>query len=1652
MAEKQDNDTSVKKNAAGPVDQVSVASSSHEGGGDNGGKRAKRHLIKNKWIRRTLKSLFGIFVFLMLVPVLLYIPPVQTFVKDVACKYIYSSTGMKVEIGSFQLKFPIDLSLEKVVVLDQHADTMVVAREAVADVKLLPLFRLDLKLNRLFLKDGYYRMVAPDSSMIMKVKAGLLEVDDKSSMNLVSSEILLNDALLKRGSIELYMDVWKKKVQEDTVSASTPLTIKANRLKLEDFTFGMSMLPTIDTMYVRAADITLDKGVVDLAENKVSWKTVSVRKGNGEYVTPTPEWVKAHPAPVTPPSTSAPMVIKGDSISLDDFKFLYAVKDVKPLPGFDPSYMSLTDISISMRDFYNESANLRLPITGLHAAERSGLQIVDGSGLISLDSAGLKIKDININTLYSSIRGSADLPFALMELKPEAPVYADVKVSLGMPDIDAFLPDFRSYTSKIKTRAPLQAEIFAEGSLGSVDVNKLDVTLRDIISLRASGYADNPLDIKRLKGEVEFEGELADPRLVGAFTGMKSINVPVMKLQGEATADRENYTADFDLQTTEGDIAGNGRVGINSEKYTVDVDIHGFDVSKIMPEVGVGKVTASIYADGSGFNPLSGRSVTNASVNIDNIIYRHKSYKNIRADVTLHPDGVLELSANSLNPGLDFQVDGNGMIKPDDYKFDLQAKMRDIDLMQIGLSETMNSGKGIVSLQGSASPEKWIYDVKLKVEDFDWNLPNQYIHIPTGVTASLKADKFMTDITMDTYMADATFHSDKGLEDLISGFGKVSEIVQSQIKEKSLDIETLSASIPQFDLKMNASGKGLLSQFLVPQGFNIDTIYGGLSKDSLLRGNLSLYNFEKGTLELDTLRLNLSQRGSLLDYKVHLGNRPGTLDEFAVANLNGYLGFNRIGAYITQRNIKGQEGYRIGLAAALQDSIVSLHFSPLESTIAYMPWTFNDDNYVDFNIYNRKVDADLQAQSNESGIVLKTEPTESGIDKLLVRLNNIKIQDFTKMFIGAPPIAGEINSDLQIMYDGNSLQGSGNIGLNNFVYEKSRLGDFLVHLKAGLEGDGRSGLNADLLTNGHPALSVYASLRPDSVGLTPDSIGLTLNDLPMSLVNPFIAPNASLSGYIRGKMRMDGSFTKPILNGDIRFRDASAKITMADATLRLDSVPVTVTNSMVKFDDFDIFGINGNPICLDGDVDLTDMSNIQLDLSAKANNCQLIKSNNKSKADIFGKLFINLDGSVKGSLNMMDIRASLNVLGNSDVTYRLNTVASDLSSGSNSNVVKFVNFNDTTQVVKADSLAEQSTMRIRANLVISPGTRAAVIITGSGNGNVHLQPSGNLNYFQNYMGDMKLNGKLTLGEGSVKYAVPMLFDKTFEVNPASNVSWTGNLLNPGLDITATNEMKASTNSGGNSRLVNFLVTLKATGTLNSPKVAFNLSTNDDLTIQNELQSMSADQRQTQAMNLLLYGQYTGQNTKANANLSGNMLYGFLESQLNNWASKVVRGVDLSFGIDQYEKGQNGVGNTETSYSYQVSKSLFNNRLKIHVGGNYSTDSSADENLSQNLISDVSVEYVLKQTETTNMAVRIFRHTGFESILEGEVTETGAGFMMKRKLNNLFHLFRLNHKRQDSEENENSAHNHGEAVDTVGSGRKSESVNIDSVAGKEGKHE
>ena len=144
---------------------------------------------------------------------------------------------------------------------------------------------------------------------------------------------------------------------------------------------------------------------------------------------------------------------------------------------------------------------------------------------------------------------------------------------------------------------------------------------------------------------------------------------------------------------------------------------------------------------------------------------------------------------------------------------------------------------------------------------------------------------------------------------------------------------------------------------------------------------------------------------------------------------------------LTQKNQKGETGYRLGMTGAFLDSIVTVHFTPLKATIAYLPWQLNDDNHVDFNFKNKHINANLEARSNESGILLQTQLGKAGNDELHVVLDNIRIQDFLRMSVFAPPLTASVDADLNVGYTQSWIYGGGSIDVSDFTYDLS-----LIHI------------------------------------------------------------------------------------------------------------------------------------------------------------------------------------------------------------------------------------------------------------------------------------------------------------------------------------------------------------------------------------------------------------------------------------------------------------------------------------------------------------------------------------------------------------------------------------------------------------------------------
>ena len=67
---------------------------------------------------------------------------------------------------------------------------------------------------------------------------------------------------------------------------------------------------------------------------------------------------------------------------------------------------------------------------------------------------------------------------------------------------------------------------------------------------------------------------------------------------------------------------------------------------------------------------------------------------------------------------------------------------------------------------------------------------------------------------------------------------------------------------------------------------------------------------------------------------------------------------------------------------------------------------------------------------------------------------------------------------------------------------------------------------------------------------------------------------------------------------------------------------------------------------------------------------------------------------------------------------------------------------------------------------------------------------------------LRYSGRYSLMSGEMKYQIPIIPLKTFNIQNGSYVEWTGNIMNPQLNITATERVRASVGEDGKtSRIV-----------------------------------------------------------------------------------------------------------------------------------------------------------------------------------------------------------------------------------------------------------
>ena len=1565
-----------------------------------------RHIIKLifKILAWTVAGFMGL---ILLVSVLLYVPWVQDFARGIAISKVEEATGMKVDIGYLRLKFPLRLSVADVEIVQASGDTLLTAGTLDVNVKLMPLLKGKVDVDEAMVTAATFGLGNTDSVMMLRASIDTIAITGVN-VDLKSSSVALDRGAVMRPDVYMRLLPDTTEAVTDT-AASTPWLITARALDISDLTYRMEMLPTIDSLGCKLSVASLADAEIDMGKHRIHGKSLALDSVSAAYIYPeaAPEAADASVADTMAVTTdSQPWTITADRLSLTGRRALYALKGASPLPGLDMNYIEVADITIEIDSFYNRGAEITVPLRKLVATERCGLSLL-ASGTFAMDTAAMYVRAFDIETQRSSLKVDAEMGMGDLASDPKLPLMLRATGVISPADAGAVMPAFSPLLSKMNLTT---LNVDVDGTAGQLDVNRLQLDMPGVVTMNASGSVSNPMNFDKLGGRITLSGSTGrlTPRFSKALALDTAIHIPAMRLKGTVDYNPGKVSGNVTLATGKGSVGLKGRWIELAESYTADVRIDSFPVAAFMPSLGVNNVDATLTAKGRGMNFFSPRTTLDASVDLHHIEYLGNVLRDIRLEASLL-DGAGRAHIQSANPGAEVDAMLTADISGDTLRYNLDADLRKINLKQLNLVADRNEGSLVLTSKGWYGVNSGNVDARADVSNLVWSLPDVDITTPK-IGLNLLSQDSLLEARLNNGDLSMLLYSQASLTDFLSQISSASTVITGQIAQKRFEVDTVSAALPTMDMLLTMGQNNVAAQYLANNSdITFRNFTAGFHNDSLLRFSANVQRLATSSMKLDTVNIDALQHDRFLTYNLSVNNRPGTMDEFAHVNLTGFVASNRFSAFLRQQNIKNENGFVVGVNTVFNDSSVTAKFVPYKPTISYKKWTINKDNYLTYDFADMRVSANISLEYDNSYLHLFTDKPQdadsAAYDDVVLQLANIHLQDWLAINPFAPPMTGDISADMRFNWNRNELTGKGSVGLTDLTYGRDRVGSFDLDVNLSNSAGGKVNADIALMVDSIKTITARGAINDSTAG-SPFLLDFSMIRFPLRVLNPFLPKDmASLAGMLNGNMKITGDIANPIFNGFIDFDSTAVKVGMLGTTFDFSDVAIPVDSNVVRFNDFSIKACNDNPLRVNGIVDARHLTDIGVNLTLNANDMQIVNSTRPRGADVYGKAFVSVDATVKGNMKFMRVNADLSLLPGTNVTYIMSEANSAISSRSSGDLVKFVQFDDTTQVAKSDSIVNTGMMMsVTAMLHLLEGSVLAVDLATDGSNRVELEPQGDLDFTMSPLNGQSLTGRLALNGGYVRYSMPpVLSEKLFNFKEGSYVSFGGNMMNPTVNIHAVDRVKANvTQDGQNSRLVNFDVELSATGTLENLNVAFDMSTDDDLTVENELAGMTAEQRANAAMNLLITNMYTGAGTQATANLSGNALYSFLTSKLNSWAANNIKGVDISFGVDQYDKTVEGNTSTATSYSYRVSKSLFNDRVKIIVGGNYSTDANADQNLSQNLINDISIEYLLNRTGS--MYVRIFRHTGYESILEGEVTQTGVGFVFKRRLNSLRDLF------------------------------------------------
>ncbi len=1512
-----------------------------------------------KWLGITVATPIALF---LLLAILLYIPPVQNFAVHQVANYLSGNLGMDVRIDKVRLAFPLDLAVHHMTAVEK-GDTLLNADRLRLNVKLMPLFegRADV--------DGFelYGLVIDTKSYIsdtrIKGHAGQLTAA-AHGVDWEKELVNLDHARLHDADIYVTLSDTAKK---DTTESKAKWNIAVKKVDIERSKVHLQMPGDSMRIYANLGRAALRGGAFDTGRNYYAVKT----------------------------------------LQLQDCDVNYDIPYIKPVAGIDPNHIAVKRLTLMLDTLsYNNEGVLRAGLRGLTLHEKCGLDVTRLSGSVYMDTTQLRLPALRLRTPASRIDADVAFDFKAFSAGKGGHCQAKVDASIGYDDIRTLAT---GYVDKAYLRAlphkPLAIKGTMSGNIDHLRLPSLTLNMPGVLQASANGYTNYVTKDWR-NGKFNFNlrtKSMAAVRQLMPASLKQSINVPDgLSLRGKAAFNGNRYDADIKAGIGRGSLTAKAKLDVKRETYKVVATAHQLPIASIVRGVPVGPFSGSLRASGSGWDVMSPRASLTADAKVNALSYER------------YPLGGISLKAN-LRGGkavAHFEADnpllqGNGHIEAllgrHNYEVAVKASLPNLDLKKLGVTaDTLYFGTDI-DIKATANKAFTAYALSGSIANNHFTTQRMSA-MAKDILFDLATSRDTTTANISAGDLRLRLGAKGDIPHLGTHLARFANELQKEAKTYNIDQERLKTYLPVMAFYLDAGRDNPLYNIARMKGYSFSSAYVNLNTDPHvgMTGDARMGALNVGALLLDTIDTHIFQDSTGVQMRGLVKNGKKNPNPLEV-RMRSYVMRSGAGIELSYYDSEGERGVDVGLQAALVDGGLNIHLYPENPVLAYRNFKVNKDNYIFLGKDNSiRADVDLLADDG-TGLKIYGEPKDS-VNDLTVSVNQVNLGELSAVLPYMPKLSGMLSGDVHVTDDSQHKQLSAMASLtaDNFKYEDMPLGNVGIDAVYLPKTGGEHHASAFISSNGEEVLACNGTYFDRDGGTFEGDA--QLHDFPLQMLNGFMAgTDVALKGIAGGDLRVNGSLDKPVINGSLDLDSAHIYSDVYGFDLRTDERALDIKDSRIIFSDYRLFSTGKEPMVLNGTFDMSDFERMRMDFAMRANNFELINTRKKAQSMLFGKVYANYVGTLKGTTDNLSLRGKLEVLDRTDVTYILKDSPLSVDDRLH-DLVQFTNFKDSTQTAQPEKAVDGG-MDITMGISISDAAIFHCNLSDDGQSYVKLEGGGDMTLRMTQQGDMRMTGLFTTNSGEMKYQLPVIPLKTFQIVQGSYVQFTGDVMNPTLNIAAKERTKAVVTEDDRQRSVAFDVGVKITKPLNDMGLEFTIEAPEDLNIQNQLASMSAEQRGKAAVTMMATGMYMTDETMMSGSgfKANNALNAFLQSEIQNIAGSALKTIDINLGV---ESGTSQTGTSTTDYSFQFAKRFWGNRISVIIGGKVSTGADAT-NSAESFINNVSVEYRLDQGATRY--VKAFYDRDTQDPLEGQLTKTGAGLVLRRKTDKLGELFIFRNK-------------------------------------------